>query len=121
MRSNEVRTIQKNDGSYWFVAKDVAKALGYVDTNQAIRNHCESAEILKGVESTGLTSSPRGINIISKPDVYRLVTMSKLPQAKRFQKWLFEEVLPQIEATGSYKMPVCIEQLCVAYRSVVAY
>ena len=50
----------------------------------------------------GLTSSPRGINIIPESDVYRLVMRSKLPAAEQFQTWVCEDVLPSIRKTGGY-------------------
>lgn len=51
------------DGEPWFVAADVAEVLGYVDTDQAVRNHCKAAKILKPVESTGMKIPNRGMTI----------------------------------------------------------
>ena len=59
--SHNIRTIEK-DGSVWFVANDVAETLGYSSPKDAIANHCKYAELLKGVDSSLLTDSPRGIN-----------------------------------------------------------
>ena len=98
----QIRVIQDDQGEPWFVAKDVAGVLGYTDTNQAVRNHCKYPKLLKGVESTGLTSSRYGINIIKEADVYRLIIKSRLPQAEAFEEWVMEEVLPSIRKTGSY-------------------
>ena len=97
----KVRTVW-HEGSIWFVAKDVAECLGYGDTDQAIRKNCNHAKKLNPVSGTGLTSSPRGINIIPESDVYRLVMPSKLPAAEQFQAWVCEEVLPTIRKTGGY-------------------
>lgn len=97
----KVRTVW-HEGSIWFVAKDVAECLGYGDTDQAIRKNCNHAKKLNPVSGTGLTSSPRGINIIPESDVYRLVMRSKLPAAEQFQTWVCEEVLPTIRKTGGY-------------------
>lgn len=58
--SHNIRTIVK-DGSAWFVANDVAETLGYSSPKDAIANHCKYAELLKGVDSSLLTDSPRGI------------------------------------------------------------
>ncbi len=99
----QVRVVMR-DGEPWFVAKDVAKALGYVDTKQAVRDHCKYAELLKGVESTPLTDSPRGINIIPESDVYALIFRSNLPKAGAFRDWVCCEVLPSIRKTGKYDM-----------------
>ena len=70
------------------MAKDVAEALGYKTTQKAIWDHCKCAELLKGVESKGLTSSPRGITIIPERDLYRLIMHSKRPQAEAFEEWV---------------------------------
>ena len=51
------------------MAKDVAQALGYTDTDQAIRNHCNYAELFKPVEVTGLEIGPRGMYFIPEADV----------------------------------------------------
>jgi hypothetical protein len=60
---SSIQVIEK-DGNPWFVAKDVAEILGYTDGKQAVRDHCKCPILLKGVESTPFTSSPRGITII---------------------------------------------------------
>ena len=59
-------------------------------------------KILKGVESTGLTTSPRGVYIIPESDLYRLIIKSKLPGAEKFERWVMEEVLPTIRKTGRF-------------------
>ena len=97
----KVRAIMR-DGEPWFVANDVAVALGYVDPKQAVRDHCKYAELLKGVLSTPLTDSPRGIFVIPEADVYALIFRSNLPKAEEFRRWVYEEVLPSIRKTGSY-------------------
>jgi prophage antirepressor-like protein len=78
--------------------------LGYTDTAYAIRTHCKCSEVLKPVESTGLTSSPRGITIIPERDLYRLIMRSKLPAAEKFEEWVVAVVLPTIRKTGRYAM-----------------
>ena len=101
----KVRTVW-HEGNVWFVAKDVAECLGFKDTDDAIRKHCNHAKTLKPGKTPGLTSSPRGINIIPESDVYRLVMRSKLPAAEQFQTWVCEEVLPAIRKTGGYGVVV---------------
>lgn len=88
----------------WFVANDVASALGYAVPKKAVIDHCKYAEIFKGTDSVPLTDSPRGISIIPESDVYRLIMRSNLPSAERFQDWVVEEVLPSIRKTGNYSM-----------------
>ena len=97
----KVRTVW-HEGNVWFVGNDVSACLGFARPEKAIIDHCNHAKTLKGPESGGLTSSPRGINIIPESDVYRLVMRSKLPAAEQFQTWVCEEVLPSIRKTGGY-------------------
>ena len=88
-------------GEPWFVASDVAKALGYERPNDAVNAHC------KKVNKFSYGESPRGAqpyNIIPESDVYRLIMRSNLPNAERFQDWVVEEVLPSIRKTGNYSM-----------------
>ena len=75
-----VRVVDVN-GEPWFVARDVASALGYVDTTQAIRMHCEKAKDFRGVEMTA-TATP--MKIIPEEDVYALIFGSHLESAKSF-------------------------------------
>ena len=79
-------------GKPWFVAKDVAEKLGYVDPKQAVRQHCKHGKFLRGVESTLLTGGNNnyGVNIIPQGDVYQLIVRSKLPAAQRFESWVME-------------------------------
>lgn len=96
--SNQVRVIIDKCGKVWFVAKDVAEVLGYTNPQKAIRDHCKGVNDSL-VPSTGGAQSTK---VIPEPDVYRLIIRSKLPTAERFQKWVFEEVLPSIRKTGAY-------------------
>src|SRR5690606_22624122 len=94
----EIRTLINDNGEPWFVAKEVATALGYKNPNEAIRDHC------KGVSET-LTPSKGGnqnTKIIPESDLYRLILRSKLPQAEAFQDWVTSEVLPSIRKYGVY-------------------
>lgn len=116
-----VRTIIDPNNEPYFVAKDIAKALGYEDTDQAIRKNCFNPitckEVLDSLQFLGKTLLPDGIEIfiknnslqmqtklIREPDVYALIFRSKLESAKRFQLWVFEEVLPSIRKTGKYSI-----------------
>ncbi|WP_310598827.1 BRO family protein [Desulfobulbus sp.] len=99
--SKQVRTVIEN-GAPLFVAVDVAGALGYKRPKNAIARHC------KGALKRGPLQSPGGIQefrLIHEPDVYRLIVGSQLPSAQRFEKWIFEEVLPTIRKTGAYASP----------------
>lgn len=95
------------DGEPWFVARDVANALGYVDTTQAIRMHCEKAKDFRGVEMTA-TATP--MKIIPEEDVYALIFGSHLESAKKFRRWICDEVLPAIRKHGGYLTPAKLEE-----------
>lgn len=102
----EIRTIKEN-GKILFCGSDVAKALGYVNPNKAINNHCRA--ITK--YSTPISGKIQEINFITEGDVYRLITHSKLPKVEQFEKWVFDEVLPIIRQTGVYMTPETIEKV----------
>lgn len=99
----QVRVIVR-DGEPWFVASDVAKALGYAIPRKAVSDHCKYTELLKGSDSDRLTGSPRGINIIPEADVYALIFRSNLPRAEAFRDWVCREVLPSLRKTGKYEV-----------------
>lgn len=81
-----------------FCASDIASALGYTNTRDAISRHC------KGVvkRDTLTNGGKQSMTFIPEGDVYRLITHSKLPEAERFERWVFDEVLPTIRKHGAY-------------------
>lgn len=88
------------DGQVLFCGKDVAKALGYKDTTNAMKRHCRGVAKRHPIQdSLGRTQEAV---FITEPDLYRLIVHSKLPTAERFERWVFEEVLPAIHRTGGY-------------------
>jgi prophage antirepressor-like protein len=98
-----VRTIEQN-GEVWFIGKDVALALGYENTRDAIRRHVDAEDktmIQRSVHST-LDIPNRGMSIISESGLYSLVFSSKLPAAKQFKHWITSEVIPAIRKHGTY-------------------
>lgn len=105
-----VRVIMR-EGEPWFVASDVARALGYANPTKAIRDHCKYAELLKENESGPLVKSPFGIKVIPESDVYALIFRSNLPTAEDFRRWLCGEVLPAIRKHGGYLTRNLIEQI----------
>lgn len=100
----EVRTILEGE-KVLFCAADVAKALGYTNPNKAVNDHCRA--ITK--RSTPISGKMQGINFIPEGDVYRLITHSKLSAAEKFEKWVFDEVLPTIHKHGAYMTPETLE------------
>jgi len=86
-----------------FVASDVAKALGYKEPHKAVNRHCKGEGMFHPVIDN--LGRPQETRVIREPDVYRLVTNSKLPAAQAFENWIMEDVLPSIRSTGSYEVP----------------
>lgn len=99
----EVRTLNE-DGKIYFVASDIAKRLGYMKPANAISAHCRYT--LKRSIPHPQGKGTLDVNVIPESDVYRLITHSKLPTAERFEKWVFDEVLPSIRKTGSYSLEI---------------
>lgn len=93
----------KIEGEPWFVGKDVAAALGYSDTAQAIRKHIDDED--KGVVESTTPGGKQNITIINESGLYSLMLKSKLPGAKKFKRWVTSEVLPSIRKTGAYSVP----------------
>lgn len=92
----------KIEGEPWFVGKDIAAALGYSDTAQAIRKHIDDED--KGVVESTTPGGKQNITIINESGLYSLMLKSKLPGAKKFKRWVTSEVLPSIRKTGAYSM-----------------
>lgn len=92
-----VRTAEV-DGRTLFAGNDIASALGYKQPADAIRNHCKGVYEL----STPTNSGTQMMKYISEGDVYRLITHSRLPEAEKFEHWVFDEVLPSIRKHGAY-------------------
>lgn len=76
----QIRTIEI-DGKPYFMASDVAKALGYNRPNDAIRQHCRATV----KHRTPISGKMQEVNFISEGDLYRLITHSKLESAERFE------------------------------------
>lgn len=108
----EVRVVEWN-GEPWFVASDVARVLGYVNPQEATREHCKKVnKITQPSESLpSVNCPPVYFNIIPESDVYRLVMRSNLTSAERFQDWVCEEVLPAIRKRGAYLTPDTVERV----------
>ena len=92
-----VRTVAI-DSVIYFVASDIARALGYKNPQKAIRDHC------KRVNESFIPSNggEQKAKVITKSDIYRLIVRSKLESADEFESWIFDEIMPTIEKTGAY-------------------
>lgn len=99
--SSEVRTVQVN-GEPWFVGKDVATVLGYSNTRDAIARHVDEED--KAGVGIHDGSQMREVVVVNESGLYSLVLSSKLPNAKKFKRWVTSEVLPSIRKHGSYSV-----------------
>ena len=98
-----VRTITDENGTVWFVGKDVAEALGYQRPADAIATHVdEEDKLTRQFTDSG---QRRDMTVINESGVFSLIFESKLPVAKKYKHWVTSEVLPQIHKTGSYSLP----------------
>lgn len=102
----EIRTVEVN-GEPWFVGKDVATALGYKNPQEAVRNHVDDEE--KGVSEILTPGGKQTVPVINESGLYSLALSSKLPDAKRFKRWITSEVIPSIRKHGAYMTPETLE------------
>ena len=105
-----IRTFEQ-DGKVLFCGTDVATALGYANPRKAVRDHTRcgtkcSIGVQTGKKADG-TPAVQMVEMLFIPegDVYRLIVHSKLPSAERFERWVFDEVLPSIRRQGAYITP----------------
>ena len=95
----QVRSVEV-EGEPYFVAKDIAIALGYSDTSDAIKRHVEEEDKLTRCFTD--SGQNRNMIIINESGLYSLILSSKLPSAKEFKRWITSDVLPKIRKTGGY-------------------
>lgn len=100
-RAAQVRVVTEDNGTPWFVGKDVCDLLGYTNASKAMGDHC------RGITKRYPLLTPGGVQdlrVLSEPDTLRLIVNSTMPAAQEFEAWVFEDVLPAIRRTGSYSM-----------------
>lgn len=93
----KVRILYEN-GKPLFCGADACKALGYKNQSKALNDHCKG--VTKRYIPTG--GGKQQTNFLPEGDLYRLITHSKLPSAEKFERWVFDEVLPSIRKSGMY-------------------
>ena len=116
------------DGESWLVGKDVAERLGYANTKDALSAHVDEDDkriLQKSEIATFENHIPksalavdfvwadipnRGLTIINESGLYSLVLGSKLPNAKKFKRWVTSEVLPAIRKHGGYLTAKKVEE-----------
>jgi len=97
-----IRVVTDESGEPWFVGKDVCDALGYANPNKVMNDHCRGVTKRYPLSTAG---GMQEVRVLSEPDVLRLIVRSTLPAAERFERWVFEDVLPTIRKTGGYGKP----------------
>lgn len=102
----QIRTVEI-DGEIYLVGKDVAEILGYGNTRDALIAHVDEEDrtVIQKSEIPTLDIPNRGLTVINESGLYSLILSSKMPNAKRFKRWVTSEVLPALRKTGSYEMP----------------
>lgn len=103
----QVRTVTINNEPY-FVGKDVAEILGYKNVSKALNDHVDAEDKLNNESLSSL--GQRGGWLINESGLYSLILSSKLPNAKKFKRWVTSEVLPAIHKHGAYMTDEKIEE-----------
>lgn len=98
----DVRTIMI-DGEIWFVGKDVAEALGYSNTKDAISRHVDFEDRRDGVVIRDPMGRDQTPVLLNESGVYSLIFGSRLATAKQFKRWVTYDILPSIRKNGSYQ------------------
>lgn len=88
------------NGQPWFVGKDVAEVLGYLNPSVAIAKKVDSED--KGISILETPGGKQKTTIINESGMYSLIMSSKLPTAKQFKRWVTSEVLPSVRKNGGY-------------------
>lgn len=109
----EIRTVTI-DGEPWFVGKDVASALGYVDPSGTVRKKTDEED--RGVAKMDTPSGIQEMVVINESGLYALILGSKLESAKKFKHWVTSDVLPSIRKTGKYEMENQVKQIPLTER-----
>ena len=105
-----VRSLTMN-GEPWFVGRDVATALGYKKPQNAILSHVDDEDRALAPIQGGCSTGTQQTIIINESGLYSLILSSKLPDAKKFKRWVTSEVLPAIRKTGRFAMDGPVDRL----------
>lgn len=105
----QVRAIKK-DGNILFAATDVARSLGYINPRDAVAKHCKSTGVaicdvgvITGKRADGAPSvQTMSMKFINAGNLYRLIAGSKLPNAVKFESWIFDDLVPNTLKNGGY-------------------
>ena len=95
---------------FYFPATETAEKLGYKNPRKAVMDHCVEDGVTFRYSIDALNRSQEK-KYIDEGNLYRLIVKSKLESARKFEKWVFDEVLPTIRKHGAYIMPELLEEL----------
>ena len=109
-----VRIIEDED-RYLFCGTDVATALGYSNPRKAVRDHTKGGTKCSTLTAGGIQT----MTFVPEGDVYRLIAHSKLPSSVRFERWIFDEVLPCIRKSGAYITQDKLLQLATSPETII--
>ena len=115
--NSEIRTTVIDDTPY-FVGKDVAKTLGYKDTVNAIKSHVDDED--KRWWQITTPSGNQNMTVVTESGVYALIFGSKLPSAKKFKRWVTNDVLPDIRKHGAYLSNDKIEEILTDPETIIS-
>ena len=96
---SDVRTVMI-DGVPWFAATDITRILGYKNCSKAIADHVDEED--KGITKCSTAGGMQNLTVINESGVFSLILQSKMPDARRFKRWVTSEILPSIRKTGGY-------------------
>lgn len=116
-QDNQIR-IKIIDGKEYFCAKDVCDVLCYSNGKDAVLRHCKKDGVVKHALTDSL-GRMQEYSFITEPNLYRLISHSKLPTAETFEAWIFETILPQLRKTGKFEVKELtrLEILTIALES----
>lgn len=97
-----VRVMTGEDGEHWFCAKDICTILGYSNASKTVGDHCRDKGITKRYTLT--EKGRQELQFINEGNLYRLIIKSRKPEAKSFESWVCDDVLPALRKTGVYQM-----------------
>ncbi len=107
-QDQEIRTVIQ-DGQPFFIGKDVADILGYSNPRKALIDHVDT-EDKDGVTIRDAIGRQQTMTAINESGLYSLILSSKMPDAKKFKRWVTSEILPAIRQTGQYGGPKALSE-----------
>ncbi|VTU55203.1 anti-repressor-like protein [Lactobacillus delbrueckii subsp. bulgaricus ND02] [Leuconostoc pseudomesenteroides] len=115
-KDNSVRTTVIGN-EVWFVGKDIATALGYSQPSKAVREHLDVED--KGVSKLDTPGGKQDVVVINQSGVISLVLSSKLPEARKFKRWVTSEVIPSVLEHGAYLTDQKIEEVLTSPDTII--